>query len=65
MRDKKRETFRPLEALPKDVGMVESIHQLDFMEHILPVRCQKVHLEHHHFVRGPMSHLEGKKKSIE
>lgn len=42
--------------------MGESIHQLNFMKHILPVRSQQIHLEDHYFVRGPVSHLLAQKK---
>ena len=42
---------------PEDVGVGEAIHQLDFVQHVLPVRREQVHFEHHHLVGHPVSHL--------
>lgn len=43
--------------LPENVGMGESIHELHLVQHVLAVRGEQVHLEDHHLVRRPVSHL--------
>lgn len=43
---------------PEYIRMAELVHELDFLEHIWPVRRQLIHLEHHHLTRHFMSNLE-------
>lgn len=43
---------------PQYVRMAELVHELDFLEHVWPVRRQLIHLEHHHLTRRFMSNLE-------
>lgn len=43
---------------PEYVRMAELVHELDFLEHIRPVRRQLIHLEHHHLTRHFVSNLE-------
>ena len=42
---------------PEDVGMRQPVHELHFVQHVLPVGREQVHLEHHHLVGHPVSHL--------
>lgn len=37
--------------------MGKSVHELHLVQHVLAVRSEQVHLEHHHLVGRPMSHL--------
>ena len=45
------------------MGMFEFVHQLDLLEHVVPVALVFVHLQHHHLPRGLVSHLQQTKKN--
>jgi len=42
--------------------MAKLVHELDFLEHIRPIRRQLIHLEHHHLTRHFVSNLEKRNK---
>jgi hypothetical protein len=39
------------------MGMFEFVHQLYFLEHVVPVALMLVHLQHQHSSCGLVSHL--------
>ena len=43
---------------PQDVGMTESIHELNLAEHLLASLSILVHFQHHHFARAFVVHLQ-------
>lgn len=43
---------------PQDVGMTESIHELNLAEHLLASLSILVHFKHHHFARAFVVHLQ-------
>lgn len=43
---------------PEDVGVRQSVHELDLPEHVGSVAGQDVHLQSHHLARHPMLHLD-------
>ena len=43
---------------PQDVGMTESIHELNLAEHLLASLSILVHFKHHHFTRAFVVHLQ-------
>ena len=45
-------------CIPENVGVGQAVHELHFVEHVLAVGRQKVHLEHHHLIGRPMRHLK-------
>lgn len=45
--------------------MAELVHELNFLEHVRPVRRKLIHLEHHHLTRHFVSNLEKQKASME
>ena len=48
--------------LPENVWVVELVHELHLLEHVVPVRAVLVHLEHHHLPGGFVGHLKESRK---
>lgn len=44
--------------LPEYVRMAEFVHQLNFFQHVWPIRRQLVHLQDHHLTRHFVGNLE-------
>lgn len=43
---------------PEDIGMGQSVHQLDFSQHVGSITAQFVHLQSHHLARHSVAHLQ-------
>lgn len=48
---------------PEDIGMGQSVHQLDFSQHVGSVTAQFVHLQSHHLARHSVAYLQRTQQS--
>lgn len=49
---------------PQDAGMVESVHELHFSQHVGSIAAQLVHLQSHHLVGRPVVDLKKQSKDV-